>query len=186
MVFARLMWPAARDLRSIRLLRRFRRNRSGLAAVEFAMVAPPFLFLLFAMIEVALVFFASQVLETGTANAARQVLTGQASAQNFNQAAFKSAVCKTTDALMNCDGISVDVRSPSSFSGSDMSRPISNGAINTGGMQYNATSGGDIVVVRVLYEWPVMMPTFGLVIGDLKNGKRSLMATAVFRNEPFK
>ena len=47
-------------------LRRFRRNRRGSAVVEFAMVAPMFIALLFAIIETAMVFYASQVLETAT------------------------------------------------------------------------------------------------------------------------
>ena len=47
------------------LLRRFRRNRGGSAVVEFALVAPMFFALLFAIIETALMFFASQVLEYG-------------------------------------------------------------------------------------------------------------------------
>ena len=48
------------------MLRRFRRNRRGSAAVEFALVAPIFFGLLFAILELAMVFFASQVLETVT------------------------------------------------------------------------------------------------------------------------
>ena len=38
-------------------LRRFRRNRRGSAVVEFALVAPMFFALLFAIIETALMFF---------------------------------------------------------------------------------------------------------------------------------
>ena len=45
-------------------LRRFRGNRRGSAAVEFALVAPIFFGLLFAIIETAIMFFAGQVLET--------------------------------------------------------------------------------------------------------------------------
>src|SRR5512138_2217853 len=60
------------------MLRRFRRNRRGSAAIEFALVAPVFFALLFAIIETALMFFASQVLETIAQNSARMVLTGQA------------------------------------------------------------------------------------------------------------
>ena len=41
------------------LLRRFGSGRSGATAVEFAMIAAPFFFLLFAMIEIAAVFFTS-------------------------------------------------------------------------------------------------------------------------------
>ena len=55
------------------ILRRFRRNRRGSAAVEFALVAPIFFAVLFAIIELALVFFASQILETVTQDCARLI-----------------------------------------------------------------------------------------------------------------
>ena len=56
--------PAAATVSVRNVLRRFRRNRRGSAAVEFALVAPLFFALLFAIIETAIVFFAGQVLET--------------------------------------------------------------------------------------------------------------------------
>ena len=75
------------------VLRRFRRNRRGSAAVEFALVAPVFFALLFAIIETAIVFFASQVLETVTQNSARQIMTGQAQDANYAQAnSFKDRI----------------------------------------------------------------------------------------------
>lgn len=167
-------------------IKRFRRNDEGVAAVEFAFVAGPFLFLLFAIIEVALVFFAGQVLETATSSASRLILTGQAQQQNFNQTAFKNEICKQTNVLMNCNGIGVDVRTYTNFSSASQSRPTdASGAVNYGSMSFAPGAGGDIVVVRVVYEWPVLMPSFGLQVGDLPNGKRLLMATAAFRNEPF-
>lgn len=176
--------PAFRPRAAI--IKRFRRNAEGVAAVEFAFVAGPFLFLLFAIIEVALVFFAGQVLETATSSASRLILTGQAQQQNFTQAAFKNEICKQTNVLMNCNDIGVDVRTYASFGSANQSRPTdASGAVNYGSMTFAPGSGGDIVVVRVVYEWPVLMPSFGLQIGDLPNGKRLLMATAAFRNEPF-
>ncbi|WP_245898160.1 TadE/TadG family type IV pilus assembly protein [Phreatobacter cathodiphilus] len=168
-----------------RIVRRFRREDDGVAAVEFALVAGPFLFLLFAIIEMAMVFFAGQVLETATSSASRLIMTGQAQSQNFDQTAFKNEICKKTNALMNCAGIAVDVRTYTSFGGASTSKPVSSGTVNYSGMTYSQGAGGDIVVVRAVYEWPVLMPTFGLTIGDLANGKRLLMATAAFRNEPF-
>ena len=63
------MPPSAVSLKN--LLRRFRRHRRGSAAVEFALVAPIFFALLFAIVEVALMFFATQVLETVTQASAR-------------------------------------------------------------------------------------------------------------------
>ena len=170
-----------------RIVGRFRKSSDGSAPVEFAIVAIPFFILLFALIEIALAFFASQYLETATAEAARQIMTGRAQAANFNRSAFTSAVCNNLKALMNCSGIVVDVKTVSSFCGADTGGPARNssGAPNYSGTGYNPGTGGDIVVVKVYYEWPVMVPTFGLAVGDLPNGKRLLQATAVFRNEPF-
>ena len=41
------------------------RQQDGAAAVEFALVAAPFLAMVFAIMETAIVFFAGQALETG-------------------------------------------------------------------------------------------------------------------------
>ncbi len=54
-----------------RRLRRFGRNRHGSAAVEFAIVAPIFFALIFAIIEKAIVFFAGQVLESAVQDSVR-------------------------------------------------------------------------------------------------------------------
>src|ERR1700690_1807777 len=76
-----------------RAARRFVRHQDGAAAVEFALVALPFLALLFAILETALVFFAGQTLEAAAANSARLIMTGQAQSAGYAQADFKTAVC---------------------------------------------------------------------------------------------
>src|SRR5258707_11028519 len=101
-------------LRSV--LGRFRRNRRGSAAVEFALVAPVFFALLFAIIETAIIFFASQVLETVTQNSARMILTGQAQNQALTQQQFHDqVVCPAGSialVLFSCSatGIYIDVK----------------------------------------------------------------------------
>ena len=60
------------------LARRFVRQQDGAAAVEFALVAAPFLALTFAILETAMVFFAGQTLEAAAADAGRLIMTGQA------------------------------------------------------------------------------------------------------------
>src|SRR3954449_1957513 len=91
-------------------LRRFRRNRRGSAAVEFALVAPIFFALLFAIIETAMVFFAGQVLETATQDTARLIMTFQAQNQSMTQQQFKDSLCSRITSLFNCTtGVSIDV-----------------------------------------------------------------------------
>src|SRR5256714_14740641 len=107
---------------NIRVVRRFARGEDGVAAVEFAMVAAPFLALMFAIMETALVFFASQTLETAVADSARLIMTGQAQSQRFDAAAFKNAVCSKIGGLFDCSGgVYVDVKTYSSFGSVDNS-----------------------------------------------------------------
>ena len=50
--------------------------------------------------------------------------------------------------------------------------------------QYNVGGSNDIVVMRVMYLLPVVSAlTFG--IGNQRNNMHLLMATAVFKNEPY-
>jgi Flp pilus assembly protein TadG len=171
---------------SPRIVRRFVKKDDGAAAVEFAMVAAPFLALMFAIIETAIIFFAGQVLETAAADSARLIMTGQAQQGNFNQTKFKEEVCARVYGLFDCTGgIKVDVRTYTSFASATMSKPIDANGNVTFTPSYQPGKAGDIVVVRLLYEWPVFVSLLGLNLADLSNNKRLLMATAAFRNEPF-
>jgi Flp pilus assembly protein TadG len=167
-------------------LRRFRRNRRGSAAVEFALVAPIFFALLFAIMETATVFFAGQVLETVTQDSARMVMTGQAQNAGFSAAQFKTYVCGKVSVLFDCaNGIYVDVQSYPQFSGVSVNDPIDGGKNFVPPNNYSPGGPGDIVVVRLFYQWPLFVTGLGYNIANLSGSKRLLTATAAFRNEPF-
>lgn len=171
---------------NVRTVRRFTRGEDGAAAVEFALVAAPFLALMFAIMETALVFFASQTLETAVADSARLIMTGQAQSQSFSQAQFKSAVCAKVGGLFDCaGGLQIDVKTYSSFGTVDNSPPLdANGNLKTN-FGYQPGGPGDIVVVRLMYQWPVYASLLGFNLGDMAGNKRLVMATAAFRNEPY-
>jgi Flp pilus assembly protein TadG len=127
--------------------RRFRRNGRGSAAVEFALVAPVFFALLFAIIETGVMFFASQQLETITQESARMILTGQAQTASYTEAQFQNYVCSQVPvpALFTCGNIYVDVKSYPSATGtscSTFSNVVINNQIDSSGnfinnMQYS-------------------------------------------------
>lgn len=168
-----------------RACRRFLRKQDGAAAVEFALVAAPFLALCFALLQTALVFFAGQVLETAASDSARLVLTGQAQSANLTEEQFKDEVCKRIYGLFDCAGIQMDVRTHSAFSPIDLSKPVDAEGKLTLTPVYQPGAPGDIVVVRLFYQWPVYTSLLGLNLADLGNNKRLLIATAAFRNEPY-
>ncbi len=169
----------------LRTARRLGRNEDGAAAVEFAMVAAPFLALVFAIMETALVFFAGQALETAAADSARLIMTGQAQTKGFNQSKFKEEVCGKIYGLFDCaGGLYVDVKKYNSFASIPVDKPINNGNMNTA-TGYDPGGPGDIVVVRLMYQWPVYVSLLGLNLSDLNGGKRLLLSTVAFRNEPY-
>jgi Flp pilus assembly protein TadG len=167
-------------------LRRFRQNRRGSAAVEFALVAPVFFALLFAIIETAIVFFAGQVLETVTQDSARMIMTGQAQTGGYSQGQFKDYVCGRISVLFDCaSGIYVDVKSYPAFTNVSITGPIDGGKNFIPTMQYSPGGPGDIVVVRLFYQWPLFVTGLGYNVANLSGSKRLLAATAAFRNEPY-
>jgi len=168
------------------LLRRFRSNRKGTAALEFALVAPVFLVLLFAILETALMFFASQVLETITQESARTILTGQAQNSNYQASDFHTYVCNQIPALFSCNNIYVDVESYSSFSAITFSNRIdANGNLISNNLQYSPGGAGCTVVVQVFYPWQLFVTGLGYNLSNMANNQRLLTATAAFKNEPF-
>jgi Flp pilus assembly pilin Flp len=179
-------------------LRRFRRSRDGSAAVEFALVAPMFFALLFAIIETGFMFFANQVLETLTQDSARVIQTGQAMTPGgmsatqtgpLTEAQFMSqVVCPNIPALFSCDKIQIDVESypptqawPASFS----NQIDSNGNFIANNLQYNTGGPCDVVIVRLFYQWPLFVTGLGYNISNLAGSKRLLWGSAAFRNEPY-
>jgi len=170
---------------------------AAIAAVEFALVAPMFFALLFAIVETALMFFASQVLETVTESSARVVLTGQAQSGSVTncavnsvatpctQATFKTYVCAQIPALFDCSSLSVDVQSYSNFSSVTLGNYTAcNFDPSTTG--YNPGSSGQVVVVRLYYKWPLFGTGLGYNLAcSTTNNTRLLVATAAFQNEPY-
>jgi len=172
--------------RGIKTVRRFVRQDDGATAIEFGIVAAPFLALVFAIIETAIIFFAGQTLETAVSDSARLIMTGQAQAQNLTQATFKEKVCTKIYGLFDCaTGMSVDVRTYTTFASANTGRPVDSNGNFVDDFTYSPGGPGQIVVVRLMYQWPVYVSLLGFNLADISGGKRLLMATAVFRNEPF-
>jgi Flp pilus assembly protein TadG len=168
------------------LLRRFRRNRRGSAAVEFALIAPIFFAALFAIVELALVFFASQILETVTQDTARLIMTGQAQNASYTQGQFKNAVCAKLIVMFDCvNGVSIDVKSYPTFVAVDVSDPIDAGKNFVPPNNYLPGGPGDIVVVRLFYKWPLFVTGLGFNLSNIGGNQRLLTATAAFQNEPY-
>jgi Flp pilus assembly protein TadG len=181
--------PAAATVSVRNLLHRFRRNRRGSTAVEFALVAPLFFAVLFAILEAGILFFAGQVLELGTAESARLMMTHQAQDSGMTETAFKTNLCNRIKVLFNCEGnpanITVDVKVFTPGTAITITDPIVSGNLS-GTFTYQLPPSGspNTVVVRAFYKWPLFVTGLGFNLANLNGSQRLLAATAAFHVEP--
>jgi len=167
-----------------RALRRLVRDCKAAAAVEFGLIIVPFLALLFAIFETAIVFFAGQTLQTAAATAGRLILTGQAQNAGWTADDFKQQVCGVIYGIFDCmSNVYIDVQSYPSFALANLTPPVSNGQLNTASMGYNPGGPGDIVVVRLYYQYPVYVSLISL--SNLNGGYNLLAGTYVYKNESY-
>src|SRR4029079_16643410 len=139
-----------------RLVLRFVRQQDGAAAVEFGLVAVPFLGLTFAILETALVFFAGQTLETAVTDSARMIMTGQAQDKSWTKDDFKTEVCGRIHGLFDCvGGVYVDVKTYADFSSSNNDLPLTDVKSDESKLNYSPGTPGQIEVVTLYYQWPI-------------------------------
>jgi Flp pilus assembly protein TadG len=170
-----------------RLAKHLRENaRSGSAVVEFAMIAPVFFLLLFAIIEVGIIFFAQSTLQHATDNLARKVRTGQIQGQGLTQAAVRQLVCNDVSALIPCDtSLYIDLESFSGFGSVVFSPPLDGQGNMMPLNNFQTGTACSVVLVRVFYAWTVFTPGLTSFLTNMAGNKHLLYAASAFRNEPF-
>ena len=172
-----------------RALGRFFRDQKGASALEFAMVATPLILLLLAILQIGLVYFANFALEGALERGARLIRTGQAQTQKFDAGMFKKEVCKYLSAPLNCDGLKLDVSSYPSFAGAakNLTSPLGPDGKLKSGFGFDPGGAEDVVVVRAFFplEIGAVLPA-NISLSNMDGGGRLLIATAAFRNEPYK
>ena len=169
-------------------LERFAADKRGLAAVEFAMIAIPFFLLIFGLLEVCVIFIMSSVLEHGASEAARSIRTGQFQQAGFDQAQFKNDICGELFGMLSCDSkLQLDVKTFADFASTGNPDPIdpATGDLATGSFGFRPGAQNQIVVVRVFYEWDLLIPVMSAPLANMSGNRRLLQATIAFRNEPF-
>jgi Flp pilus assembly protein TadG len=171
-----------------RKILRFGRTRDGATAVEFALVAPIFIGLLISVLETGMFFFAQNVLQAAAVQAGRLILTGQAQTSGLTATTFASDVCPSIQALFNCKNLMVDVENYASFIGANASTPTltfnAQGQV-TNNWVYSPGPPGEIVVVRLMYQWPIITGPLSLILPNLSNGTSLIMGVTAFRVEPY-
>ena len=165
-------------------LNRFRADQRGVVAIEFALLAIPFFFVLFASIETAIVMGAGVVLDNAVDDAARLVLTGQTQTADITADKFKQTMCDNISMMMSCSRLKVDMRTFATFGAIPGDVPSKLGNVDDSSFCFDPGAQDNITVVRAFYEWPWVT---GLLqrATSTTNGQAVLFSMAAFMNEPF-
>ena len=161
----------------------FLKDDRGTNAVEFALLALPFFGLVLGVIQLGLIFLASQSLDEAVDNAAREIRTGQVRSVNTAVNVFSANLCDDIPIIMDCENnIEVSVQSFASLADTSSTtlfiddNPVITGDFETG-------NGGDLVVISAAVSIPIVG---GSLFGTGNNsGSTRLSTSLVFTNENF-
>ena len=194
-------------LRMPAVFRRFRRDDRAATAVEFGIIALPFLGVLLAIFESTFTLFNAQILDTVAANTSRQLMTGQIQTNGqtcaSQKSTFQNMICPLTDvrpstalpANFDCSKVIIDVRASSNNNNLDVSNTLYQ---NPSQAQFAPAAAGQNNIIRIIYPLPTILPVMmGSTTSNMKiiHGKNDaqvsgawkhiLMGIAVFRTEPY-
>lgn len=148
------------------------RRQSGATLVEMAIIAPVFLLVLVAIIELSMMFFATLTMQYAVREGARFAITGRSSeSATGNQQRYANVIAKIKD---------------NSLGMYERTDP----QISVNGTKYSTTSfnsgmfgaPGDIVVIQLDCGWPVTTP---LLSSFFTKGVYQFTVAATMRNEIF-
>ncbi|WP_154664875.1 TadE/TadG family type IV pilus assembly protein [Allorhizobium undicola] len=187
-----------------RRLRLFRRSRDGAAAIEFAILAIPYLMIVFAILETFVAFIAEQVVYAAVDKLGREIRTGNITynlsrSTDQTAAGFRQLVCDEISILLSCNATEVstptrlwiDVRSFSAFSAIPTTISTSSGSLDTSSFAFTPGGASTINMVRFYYYWPVTVDLVRPYISNIKlpgtttTSDYLIIATTAFQNEDY-
>lgn len=173
--------------------------QDGATAVEFALIALPFLSLLAVIVQTAIMVWTARNLDDALQHAGRTIYTGQFQKTTPQQsdsatllAAMKTAMCGTNASrvagLFDCSSLKLNVAVSTTFASGVVPTPLDpkTGDWSKGfGTNYNCAHPGDIVVFTAAVKYRLAFSFLYAGIPGFSDGSRLLQSTAVFRTEPY-
>lgn len=175
----------------------FARDRRGANAVEFALVAFPFIATLVVIFEMSLDVFMTEALDNATRKASRQIMTGASQTANMSANQFRTSVlCPILPAFMSCSNVVINVAAfnaggtPSNYynyvnpAKTWLKVPAILDAAHT---TFCPGNSGQYVLVQAFYGAPFLSTYLPQAVQTQINGvtARVISSAATFRNEPF-
>jgi Flp pilus assembly protein TadG len=170
--------------------RGLRSDRTAGAALEFAVVALPFITFLVFLLEIGYDFFAQVALDYGVQTAARQIQVGNAQGAN-TVALFKTDyLCPALSGLLPCSSVTVNVTPITSdyYSSVSATLPVnSSGTFSTSAFTYCPGSPNQLMLVQAYYLSPSLVAAVvpSMAASTAGGLERVTVSSMAFINENF-
>lgn len=182
--------------------RRLLKNAEGITTLEFALVAPVLLTMVFGIVEIGVLLFTSMVIESAVSNTSRLGKTGYTGTNISRQQTIMNMLTTSSKGMLDMSKVVITTKSYSNFDKVGDPEPYTdlnnNGTRNSnepyndinGNGQYDTDMGkaglggaDDVVVYTVSYPWQIMTPVLQQLMGT--NGTYTLSSRVVVKNEPY-
>lgn len=189
-------------LKFFRRLFCLRRNEDGSPTMEMAFAAPVLFLICAGTVEFGMIMFVTVLMESSLRDAARYGITGQVPDGLDRQSYIIDLIGERTIGLVDIDAADIEILSYPTFGdvgrGEEFVDGNGNGQYDPGetyddendNSQWDEDVGtpgagesGQVVVYRITYEWSLLTPLAGPLIGD--DGKYGISASIAVRNEPW-
>jgi Flp pilus assembly protein TadG len=196
--------------RRVRRLGLLFRSNEGATAIEFALLAIPFLMIVFATFETFIAFTGEQLIANAVDTMARKVRTGQitftvGSTNYMTQTQFRQEFCNQIALMATCSSteastpkkLFIDIEQVTNFSDIPVSVPLiaTNGGksvdLDTSKIKFTPGGAGKINMFRAYYRWPITTDLVRPYISNIRpEGASSgseflIVATTAFLNEDY-
>ena len=189
----------------MRILRRLFRDCHAAIALEMAFVAPPFLLMILAIVDMGLMLATQSLMDGAAQSAARLIRTGQVAAAGNSITTFQNQLCDGLSPVMStadCQAnIIFDVQTFADFGSiSFPSCTLNANQTGTGTVcNFSPGTARQIVGVRATYIRPFIIPWVGACLSggscwaglgttdgtNAGTDSATLVSTVIFQNEPF-
>ncbi|HWU62740.1 MAG TPA: TadE/TadG family type IV pilus assembly protein [Ensifer sp.] len=190
-------------------LRRLFKSSEGATAIEFAILAIPFMMIVFATFETFIAFTGEQLVSNAVDTMARRVRTGQITfslgrSTDMTQTQFRQEFCNQISVMITCSNteaatpakLYLDLEQVTNFSDIPTNVPLiaTNGGktrdLDTSKMNFTPGGAGKINMFRAYYRWPITTDLVRPYISNIQpegssKGQFLIVATSAFQNENY-
>ena len=169
----------------MKLLRSLSKDKKGSAAIEFAILALPFFVVIFAIAEIAVMYFVDSGLDAALHKAVRSVRVGVAKSGNWDSLKFKDVICKELSYSFDCKAkLKVRATVITNMASINKISPITGGALAVT-EDFNLGVSGSYVLIQAYLPWDPTFKLYTISAGKLSDGSYILGSAELIKNEPF-